>query len=98
MVGHRLFGSAFSAGESEDEKMKELQEAIRSGMDQMRPFINAAERIDLSSREPQQFASDESISSVYPPPETGLEIYLVIERNEDENRRWRCALIAAVRK
>jgi hypothetical protein len=99
MVGHRLFGSTLPAPEeTEDEKMKELHEAMRSGIDQMGLFINAAERIDLSSREPQQFASAESISSVHPPPETGLEIYLVIERNEDENRRWRCALIAAMRK
>lgn len=98
MVGHRFFGSSLpAADENEDEKTKKLLSAMRSKIDQMGFFLNAADRIDLSSREPQQIASAESLSSMHPPPENGLEIYLVIERNEDQNRRWRCALIATMR-
>jgi hypothetical protein len=99
MVGHRLFGSSLPASrDNEDEETKKLFSAMRSGIDQMGLFINAADRIDLNSRDPQQIASAKSLSSIHPPPENGLEIYLVIERNEDRNRRWRCALIATMRK
>jgi len=98
MVGHRLFGSSLlAADDKENEEAKKLFSAMRSGIDQMGLFLNAADRIDLSSRDPQQIASAESLSSMHPPPENGLEIYLVIERNEDQNRRWRCALIATMR-
>ena len=99
MVGHRLFGSSLPIENQEgDEKSKEQFSKMRSSIDQMGLFINAADRINLSSRGPQQIASAESISSLPEPPENGLEIYLLIERNEDQNRRWRCALIATMRK
>ena len=99
VVGHRLFGSSIKeADKGKDEKAKKLFSMMRTGIDKMGIFINAADRIDLSSRNPQQIASAKSLSSMHPPPDSGLEIYLVIERNEDRNRRWRCALIATIRK
>lgn len=99
MVGHRLFGSSMGIDDSEhDEKAREMFAQMRSGIDKMGLFINAADRIDLSSRKPQQIANAKSISSMHPPPENGLEIYLIIERNEDQMRRWRCALIATMQK
>ncbi len=100
MVGHKLFGSSLTAGDEnkdKDEKTKKLISKGLSAIDKMGLFINAANRIDLSSRIPQQIASDKSLSSMHPAPENGLEIYIVIERNEDQNRRWRCALIATTR-
>lgn len=95
-VGHRLWGVPNDLPDtSNDPEQKEMFEAMQKGIQDMGIFINAAERIDLGSREPQLLAhTNPTLSTLESTPDQFYEIYIVIEKNEDESRRWRCALIA----
>ena len=98
LVGYRIWGLPTDGGEeSNDPEIEKLQASMREYWRNLGLFINAAERIDLGSHEPQLLArTSDGLSTLGPTPDQQYEIYIVIEKNQDENRRWRCALIATM--
>lgn len=61
-------------------------------------FLNAADRIDLESQDPQLIGTTSpGISTFETNPSQYFDIYIVVEKTDPTHRRWQCSLIATVK-